>query len=247
MSNAVLIKIIGSGIKLVLDKEVPFEELLEEIAVKFREKSDFFRDKPMAISFENRKLTMEEEMQIADVVMENSSIQIVMIQDEDPVLEERVNELFAKTQKNKLYATQQHRTNPVVSQDEKTDFYKGNVRSGQVIESASSITVIGDVNPGAKIVSAGNIVILGSLKGYAHAGAEGNDKCFIVALEMKPIQLQIGKYIAKSPDKEKNKRRFLKRERTTNSNKNEYEAQLAIVQDGYICIEPITKEVLNQL
>ena len=52
-------------------------------------------------------------------------------------------------------------------------FYKGNLRSGQVLESYSNITLIGDVNPGAKIISHGSIVILGSLKGNACAGAAG--------------------------------------------------------------------------
>lgn len=43
-------------------------------------------------------------------------------------------------------------------------FYRGTLRSGQVISSESSVTIIGDVNPGAKIISQGNIVILGALK-----------------------------------------------------------------------------------
>ena len=124
------------------------------------------------------------------------------------------------------------------------DFYKGNLRSGQVLESYSSITLIGDVNPGAKIISQGNIVILGSLKGNAHAGATGDSGCFIFALEMKPIQLQIGEYIAKSPDKEKGGRGLRKRESIA---ANAYSPQIATAKEGTICIEPVTWGRLNNL
>ena len=43
-------------------------------------------------------------------------------------------------------------------------FYRGTLRSGQVISSESSVTIIGDVNPGAKIISQGNIVITWGIK-----------------------------------------------------------------------------------
>ena len=124
-----------------------------------------------------------------------------------------------------------------------SDFYKGNLRSGQILESASNVTLIGDVNPGARIISQGNIVILGSLRGNAFAGAGGDSGCFIFALDMKPIQLQIGDFIAKSPDKEKEKKRFLKREKTDGSGA----PQVALVRDGNICIEPMTKGFLDTL
>ena len=42
--------------------------------------------------------------------------------------------------------------------------YKGTLRSGQVLESETSIIILGDVNPGATVVSKGNVVVLGTLK-----------------------------------------------------------------------------------
>ena len=124
-----------------------------------------------------------------------------------------------------------------------SDFYKGNLRSGQVLESASNVTLIGDVNPGARIVSQGNIVILGSLRGNAWAGAGGDSNCFIFALDMKPIQLQIGDYIAKSPDREKEKKRLLRK----GKNEETDIPRVALVRDGNICIEPMTKGCLDQI
>ena len=122
------------------------------------------------------------------------------------------------------------------------DFYRGTLRSGQVIESESSVTIIGDVNPGAKIISQGNIVILGALKGNAHAGSAGDRNCFIFALDMNPIQIQIGDLIAKSPDKEKTRKHLLRREKVQTA-----ESQIAVARDGNIYIEPVTKDILNRM
>ena len=87
-------------------------------------------------------------------------------------------------------------------------------------------------------------MILGSLKGNAHAGAAGDSGCFIFALEMKPIQLQIGEYIAKSPDKEKGGKGLRKR---GNTPANSYAPQIATAKEETICIEPVTKGRLSNL
>ena len=231
MSKEVIIKSNRYGLKLILDKDLPFPKLLHMICVKFRERDDFFKNVQMPISFENRELTVEEEQEIVDAITQNSHIQIVSIIDNDRDLEDRM--------RAELSVQQEPEKN-----ENGRDFYKGNLRSGQVLESDSSITIIGDVNPGAKIISNGNIVILGSLKGNAHAGANGNQTCFIFALEMRPIQLQIGDLIAKCPDKDSRNRYNRKKEKNVGNNQL---SQIAVAKDGSIYIEPMTKGCLNHL
>jgi len=43
-------------------------------------------------------------------------------------------------------------------------------------------------------------LIWGKLKGVAHAGATGNQKCRIMALEMQPTQLRIADAVARAPE-----------------------------------------------
>ncbi len=49
-------------------------------------------------------------------------------------------------------------------------FFKGNLRSGQVLEFDTSVVILGDINAGAQVVSTGNVVILGALNGNVYAG-----------------------------------------------------------------------------
>jgi septum site-determining protein MinC len=248
MSKDIVIKSNKYGIKLILDSQLPFPELLQVVGNKFKEMDNFFKNAKMAISFENRDLTVDEELQIVDIIMKNSQIQIVSIIDKDNVLEEKMKEhldAYYQLESAKMMNDDDSYTSKEMEENEVfTDFYRGNLRSGQILESNSSITIIGDVNPGAKIISKGNIVILGSLRGNAHAGAAGNNNCFIFALDMQPIQLQIGDLIAKSPDKEKTKRNTRKREKLT---VDRYDTRIAIAQDGNICIDAMTKGYLNNL
>lgn len=247
MTNKVIIKSNKYGINLILDDQLPFPELLQIIADKFKESGSFFKDAQMAISFEGRTLSARQEQEIANTIMTNSAIRIVSIIDSNKDLETLMKERVESYQESQQYA----QPAPYIPQDytamdtpPAADFYKGNLRSGQTLECASSVTLIGDVNPGATIISDGNIVVLGSLKGNACAGASGDESCFIFALDMRPIQLQIGDLIAKSPDKEKENGWAKKKTKADNG---KYSAQIAVVRDGYIGIEPMTKGCLDRL
>ena len=154
----------------------------------------------MAVSFEGRQLSPAQQKRIADVIMENSSIQITGIMEAGALQEERAK---ARTEgssdkggcrraRANAQSARQDIGQSLPMGEGNADFYKGNLRSGQILESETNITLIGDVNPGANIISGGSIVILGSLKGNACAGASGDGSCFIFALDMRPIQLQIG-------------------------------------------------------
>ncbi|MCS7171254.1 MAG: septum site-determining protein MinC [Aquificaceae bacterium] len=87
--------------------------------------------------------------------------------------------------------------------DEKTGVGKGrllivqkHLRSGQRVEHNGDILVLGDVNKDAQVVATGNIIVMGKLRGVAIAGALGDEKAVVIALEMEPQQVRIGKKVA---------------------------------------------------
>ncbi|PZE19974.1 septum site-determining protein MinC [Paenibacillus xerothermodurans] len=77
---------------------------------------------------------------------------------------------------------------------------KGMVRSGQTLVKEGNIMFLGDVNPGGQIISSGSIYILGSLRGMAHAGADGDEKAIVAASHFRPTQLRIATIISRPPD-----------------------------------------------
>ena len=81
----------------------------------------------------------------------------------------------------------------------KTNFHQGTVRSGEYIESAGDLLILGDVNPGAKVSAEGNVIVWGRLLGIAHAGSKGNSNATISALQLRPLQIRIAKKIARGP------------------------------------------------
>jgi septum site-determining protein MinC len=75
------------------------------------------------------------------------------------------------------------------------------LRSGFKITFQGHVTVIGDVNPGAEIIASGSVIIWGKLKGVVHAGAEGDEKAVVCALDLMPTQLRIASIAAIPPQR----------------------------------------------
>ena len=227
LKSAVIIKGNKYGISLILNQDLPFEELKEEIAKKFQECRKFFGSAQMAASFEGRKLSQQEEQEIIEIIEENSEITIICMLDSDTEKEER----FRLSLEAKL------KDNETIPQD--GQFYKGTLRSGQVLEAESSIVILGDVNPGAKIISKGNVIVLGALKGTVFAGAAGKEEAFVVALEMQPTQIRIADFIARSSD-----------ERIKGKIKNkklETEAKIAYVEEENIYIDVLNRDIMRYI
>lgn len=218
MGAPVVIKGTKSGIIVVLDKKMPFDELLECVAKKFSESADFLGNTQVAVSFEGRKCSDEEEIRLMDCITANSQLDIVCIVDND----EKREAYFNQSLNEKLLAMDANTGN----------FYKGNLRSGQLLEFQTSIVILGDVNAGAQVISTGNVVILGSLKGNVYAGAAGNENAFVVALKMNPTQIRISDTIARAPDQNKN---------------DDGETKIAYLENGNIYIEPLTRNTLGDI
>ncbi len=84
-------------------------------------------------------------------------------------------------------------------------FIKSTFRSGESLHHHGDVVVLADVNPGAEIRADGDIVVLGSLKGFVHAGASGDNKAVIIALELPWARFQIGKYHGVAPTSARHK------------------------------------------
>lgn len=75
------------------------------------------------------------------------------------------------------------------------------LRSGQKIEYDGNVVILGDVNPDAYVIASGSVIVMGTLRGFVHAGADGDESCVVMALKFLPQQVRISSYITRSPDK----------------------------------------------
>lgn len=222
MNSPVIIKSFQNGIAVILDDAIPFPTLLEEVGMKFKESAAFFKDAKMAISFEGRVLSAEEEKELVAQITSNCSLHIVCLVGKDE-------------EKNQTYLKAIHQ---VDKKDENEGrFYRGNLKDGQVLEMDSSIVIIGDVYPGSCIAAKKDIIIIGGLYGEAYAGADGEKGHFVAALEMSPEKLKIGDIRYDNGGKKAGKW----------SIRPKVQPKIAYEKAGQVHVEPITKELLNML
>lgn len=222
MKNSCLIKSFPNGIVLYLDEQLPFEQLLIDIAEKFSDSRAFFKDAKMALSIRGRTLTEDEEQQLVHTITQNSNLQILCLVGED----QETNQHFLK-------AIEQ--TKALDEEESSGQFYRGTLKNGQVLETNASIVVLGDVYPGSAVISSRDIIILGGLFGEAYAGGNGSDEHFVAALEMAPTKLKIGDFSYQNKEKSKW------------SIKPKLQPKIAYIKNKRILMEPITKESLEDL
>lgn len=224
MKNSVIIKSFPNGIVLHLEPEIDFQELLLDTAVKFRESRSFFKDAKMALSIKGRKLSEEEEKQLLFVISENSDLHILCLVSEDEETDKKFVKAISQTDFSDSSLT-----------GGEGQFYKGTLKNGQVLETESSIVILGDVYPGSAIISAKDIIVLGGLYGEAYAGGNGNTGHYVAALEMSPEKLKIGDF------------KYYSKEKARWGIKPKIQPKIAYVRNEKIVMDSLTKELLSDL
>ena len=179
MTKHVTLKSFPGGIRIKLSTEPDFEQILKETEESFRDASSFFKNSSVALQFQGRTLTEDETDQLLKAIQKVCNLHIVCLACTDENTEEYFTKLIDRTHADAL------------AKEQYAQFYKGTLHDGETLESASGIIIMGDVQKGAAVIAKGSILVLGSLEGTAYAGANGNDNCFIVALQLDAEHLRI--------------------------------------------------------
>ena len=221
MKGNIMIKSLPNGITLYLNPELETDRLLEEVAEKFNQSRNFFRDARMALCVEGKVLKEEEERLLVQTIQDNSNLEIVCIMGKN----EETDKKFIKAIQR---VDMQHT-------DNFGRFYRGTLKNGQIIETESSMVILGDVYPGCSVTATKDIIIIGGLYGEVHAGFGGEEGHYVVALEMSPEKIKIGDF------------RYKPKEKFKWGIKPKIQPKIAYVKDSHIVMEPITKELLEFL
>lgn len=224
MTETVSIKGTSDGLVISLGSG-PYQDILKEMESALSARASFFIGGRVALRVGDRPLSADQLMKIGHQ-LQNLGMTLWAVDSEHPATVAAARELGLEIA---APSKDHHPVRPIPEQISREELpgivVRRTLRSGQALQHAGHITLIGDLNPGAEIVAGGDIIVFGRLRGIAHAGAMGDDKAIICALELAPSQIRIGSHIARSPDRSRPPKM----------------PETASVQDGQIIVERWTK------
>jgi septum site-determining protein MinC len=195
MSDLVSIKGGKDGLRLQLDEAADWPSLLVALRAQFGQGGSFFAGARLIVDIGSRPVS---EPQLAEVL---ALMQQHSLQPEALAANARESRIAARAVGLTARPAPQ-RTPPATAAagEGEAILVARTVRSGQIVRHQGHVTLIGDVNPGSEIIAGGNVVVWGRLRGLVHAGALGNRRALICALELQPTQLRIADLIARTPE-----------------------------------------------
>ncbi|MBN8208462.1 septum site-determining protein MinC [Bacillus sp. NTK071] len=209
----VTIKGTKDGLNLILDDSCAFRDVINELDEKLSARHIQQTEGnviTVTLKLGNRYLTRDQEETLRTMIQSKQNLDVDRI-DSNVISREEAEEERKRTTVTSVTRT---------------------VRSGQVLEVEGDLLLIGDVNPGGTVKAAGNIFIMGSLRGIAHAGANGDINAVITAAVMKPSQLKVAELISRPPDQ---------------AGTAVHEAECAFVREGYSEISVDRIQVLTKV
>ncbi|PTQ56747.1 MAG: Septum site-determining protein MinC [Candidatus Carbobacillus altaicus] len=169
----ILIKGSRDGLSFFLDPHCSFDDLLSALEARFMGAYDHFLQGPpteVHVHFGTRYVTEEQIERVRTLIEQHGSLKVTDV----------IRDVFDKKEVETMLTRMSLKTEV------------GIVRSGQVVEAAGDVLLLGDLNPGGLIRARGSIYIFGQLMGHAFAGV-GGDPAIIVAHDFRPTRFGIGR------------------------------------------------------
>ena len=248
----------GSGISFIIDEDAPIDIVAWELAKQLSGRRALFSEGGVSVNTGRRSLAAEEKAVIRKVFEENSGLKVsrfvsatgdYILEPEEHPPEEYPPEEYPKEAAQRYpwrFAARRssarmdalNRTLTALARGSERNrtqamLIRSTFRSGESLHHYGDVVVLGDVNPGSEIMADGDIVVMGALKGLPHAGASGDNKAAIIALEIASPLIRIGNCEASIPATGKD-RRGRKRGKDAETG----QTTIAYTRRGVICIAP---------
>lgn len=201
-SPTVEIKGYGNDVNIILSDGAPFSDVEAELIRRLADSDQFFSGFAVVLDISDRVLGPEECERLKEILSDRFNLIVSAVRSRSDETRKAVEKVGWKVESSAGTDARAPKKKIRKSAERENDtiLIKRTLRSGQRERHRGNIVIIGDVNPGAEVVATGDVVVMGTLRGLAHAGAEGNVKAAIIALDLRPIQLRIAGYIGRSPD-----------------------------------------------
>ncbi len=186
-----------SGMLLTLEPEYLWSEVLDALAARLAESPSFFQRSVLSLDTRRRPLQPQELEDLRALLASYEMTFKEVGSDElnDPrILPSGAMRPQSSGETSPLLAIRAGRdvTDTLLT--------RRTIRSGQRLQYASSVVIMGDVNAGAEVVAGGDVIVWGALRGTVHAGYPGNEEAVVCALVLAPVQLRIGGLASRPPE-----------------------------------------------
>ena len=207
----IAIKGVNGGLLITLSTTEKWQSVTDQLASRIDERLDFYSGANITVELGARPVP-KYELSSLKALLERRGLKLSLVRSESDTTRKSAIALDVSTENNigpdgyETSAPFVQETAPVNPEETGTQgiLFRRTLRSGRTIHSDGHVVVFGDVNPGAKVIAAGDIVVWGKLRGYVHAGANGNERAIVCALDMNPSQLRIAGHRVTSPPGKRN-------------------------------------------
>ena len=205
----VTIKGVRQGILLVLPDDLAWDALVDQLEARLQAAAHLIKGARAQLDFGDRPVSRDQLERVLAVLREPhqmTPVALIGTQEATKTAADALGIAHSAPPVPPAAPVEPPTRSPVVPTTDPNTFtnnalyLRQTVRSGQQIRHDGTIVICGDVNPGAEIVATGDIIVFGTLRGVAHAGASGDEDCQIIAINLRPTQIRIAGYIARSPD-----------------------------------------------
>ncbi|MDQ5853992.1 MAG: septum site-determining protein MinC [Chloroflexota bacterium] len=198
MSTPISIKGTKDGLRLVLDEDASWADILTTLRTQLERGAEFFRGAELTLDVGNRALQAAELNMLLDLMREHG-LQPAVLATNAPEGRSAGRVSGVATRPSTRL------TQPMTSDTEVEDamLVVRTLRSGQMLRHHGHIILIGDVNPGAQIVAGGSVIVWGRLRGTVHAGALGDRTAVVCAIDLQPSLLRIADLLSRTPEQQR--------------------------------------------
>ncbi|MCY4570319.1 MAG: septum site-determining protein MinC [Candidatus Poribacteria bacterium] len=201
MANSIVaLRAYRDGLHLIIRPHLSIEEVEEAIQQEISRMNQPLIGASVQIDLKCPTLKKEEAAYLKSKLQETYNLTVRSIE----ALDEQVPPPIAAAPTTHAIAQAMDTSNNRESEPSRIIPYT--IRSGQTENfPQGSLIIYGDVNSGAEVRAGGDIVVLGALRGNAHAGINGRLSAVVIAMDLVPVQLQIGNFISRRPINQKSR------------------------------------------
>lgn len=204
VNELVRFKGVGDGVKISIDNEADIYEIIYILKNKIEENEAFFGDGNCLIKFDGRKFSPGEKVRLADLMKALLPLCKVSFASDEPKAAPTNDWIVEYKEKRSgehpaERVTEHKDEKPVRLEKEffsvfrsyRARMYEGFVKAGMTIRSDGHLILLGSVEKDAELIAIGNILVIGGLYGKAHAGCNGHNGSYILAMDMHPELIKI--------------------------------------------------------